>query len=42
MIDIILSIVFFTALAFALSGAVLMVRDKQMQWEQRKESEKDL
>jgi hypothetical protein len=42
MINIILGILFFTAFAAALSGAVLMVRDKQMEWEQRKESEKDL
>jgi hypothetical protein len=42
MIEIILGILFFTAFASALYGAVLMVRDKQMAWEQRKESEKDL
>jgi len=42
MVDIILGILFFTAFTAALYGAVLMVRDKQMQWEQRKESEKDL
>ena len=42
MIEIILGILFFTAFAAALYGAVLMVQDKQTQWEQRKESEKDL
>lgn len=42
MIEIILGILFFTAFAAALSGAVLLVQDKQMQWKQRKESEKDL
>tara|TARA_R110000851_G_scaffold92328_2_gene201468 strand:+ start:1156 stop:1284 length:129 start_codon:yes stop_codon:yes gene_type:complete len=42
MIEIILGILFFTAFTAALYGAVLTVRDKQMQWEQRKDREKDL
>ena len=35
MIEIILGILFFTAFASALYGAVLMVQDKQREWEKR-------
>jgi len=42
MVDIILGILFFTAFTAALYGAVLMVQDKQTQWKQRKDREKDL